>query len=165
MAGVKSVITNQINEFRKTPGAFVLQSIFHDHIIRNEQELIRIRQYIKNNPYNWEYDKLNTGTGNRVIEMAEPVRAIHELPRLRELPSITNGLNPATTLWNSAPCPACLRLSDHIREVYTPLGGAKTQVEKDAKPQTIATSGLNPVPGSGDPGRGRSRFADRCRSR
>jgi len=32
---------------------FSWQRSFHDHIIRNEQELLIIRKYIKNNPRNW----------------------------------------------------------------------------------------------------------------
>lgn len=32
---------------------------FHDHIIRNETELNRIRQYIEDNPKNWAEDKNN----------------------------------------------------------------------------------------------------------
>jgi putative transposase len=48
---------------------FQWQPRFHDHIVRNEQELFRIRQYIKNNPANWEKDKFNQAdSGNRVRE-------------------------------------------------------------------------------------------------
>jgi len=32
---------------------------FHDHIIRNDDELNRIRKYIEDNPKNWENDKNN----------------------------------------------------------------------------------------------------------
>jgi putative transposase len=46
----------------------VWQLRYWDHIVRNEKELFAIRQYIKSNPSNWEYDKLNGGTGNRVLE-------------------------------------------------------------------------------------------------
>lgn len=46
----------------------VLQPRFHDHIIRDEYELFRIRHYIKNNPLNWDRDKLNGGTGNVIME-------------------------------------------------------------------------------------------------
>ncbi|MDP2807134.1 MAG: transposase [bacterium] len=55
----KSAITKRVNELRKTPGSPVWQSRFHDHIIRDEQELFRIRHYIKNNPVNWDRDKFN----------------------------------------------------------------------------------------------------------
>lgn len=37
---------------------FAWQSRFHDHIIRNDQEFQRIRNYIINNPKNWETDAL-----------------------------------------------------------------------------------------------------------
>ena len=72
IAGVKSGITKQINQIRKTPGMPVLQSRFHDHIIRDENELFRIRQYIKNNPSNWECDKLNGSIDNCVFEESTP---------------------------------------------------------------------------------------------
>ena len=38
------------------PGIPVWQPRFHDHIIRDENELNRIRQYIIDNPVNWEKD-------------------------------------------------------------------------------------------------------------
>ncbi len=66
MAGFKSVVTKRINELRNTPGVPMLQYRFHDHIIRDANELFHIRQYIKDNPRNWESDKLNGSTGNRV---------------------------------------------------------------------------------------------------
>ena len=53
----KSVCTKRIwkmgfNDFR-------WQTRFHDHIIRDEESLHRIRQYIINNPAKWELDKNN----------------------------------------------------------------------------------------------------------
>jgi len=36
---------------------FQWQPRFHDHIIRNEDELNKIRKYIKKNPLKWEYEK------------------------------------------------------------------------------------------------------------
>ena len=38
---------------------FALQPRFYDHIIRDEGELQRIRNYIENNPQNWMKDKFN----------------------------------------------------------------------------------------------------------
>jgi len=38
---------------------FEWQSRFYDHIVRNEEELKRIRQYIIENPLKWELDKNN----------------------------------------------------------------------------------------------------------
>lgn len=39
---------------------FAWQSRFHDHIIRNDYELDRIRQYIIYNPIKWESDQNNS---------------------------------------------------------------------------------------------------------
>jgi REP element-mobilizing transposase RayT len=38
-------------------GCPVWQSRFHEHIIRNKPELNKIREYIINNPLNWETDE------------------------------------------------------------------------------------------------------------
>jgi REP element-mobilizing transposase RayT len=44
-------------EIRKIRGNFAWQSLFHDHIIRNNTEYARISTYIMNNPANWNADK------------------------------------------------------------------------------------------------------------
>jgi REP element-mobilizing transposase RayT len=38
---------------------FAWQTRYHDHIIRNENSLHQIRQYIRNNPAKWELDREN----------------------------------------------------------------------------------------------------------
>lgn len=38
---------------------FSWQTLYYDRIIRNESELNRIREYIKNNPRNWQNDRNN----------------------------------------------------------------------------------------------------------
>jgi putative transposase len=55
----KSVTTRRINTIRKTQGTPVWQRNYYEHIIRNENELDRIRAYIINNPANWENDNEN----------------------------------------------------------------------------------------------------------
>lgn len=47
-----------INSRRINP-EFGWQPRFHDHIIRNKNELNRIRKYIKDNPQMWERDRNN----------------------------------------------------------------------------------------------------------
>lgn len=47
---------------------FDWQPRFWDHIIRDDGAYSRIVNYIKNNPQKWEYDKLNGGKGNVVLE-------------------------------------------------------------------------------------------------
>ena len=53
VAGFKSVTTKRINIFRDTPGAPVWQRNYYEHVIRSEDELEHIRQYILANPLNW----------------------------------------------------------------------------------------------------------------
>ncbi|MBO6801631.1 MAG: transposase, partial [Balneola sp.] len=55
--GYKSSVTKQINQIRKTPGTKIWQRGYYDHIIRNEESLFYIRDYIKNNPMNWNKDR------------------------------------------------------------------------------------------------------------
>lgn len=57
VAGFKSAATKLINEYRKTSGMKVWQTRFHDHIIRNEVEYLKIIRYIESNPKNWKGDK------------------------------------------------------------------------------------------------------------
>jgi REP element-mobilizing transposase RayT len=66
----KSICTKTIN---KTQNAirFAWQPRFHDHIIRNNDELIRIRQYIMNNPANWDNDNLQCQSRNLVGSILE----------------------------------------------------------------------------------------------
>ena len=55
----KSAVTKHINKIRKTPGFPVWQRNYYERIIRNETELNAIREYIENNPLNWELDEEN----------------------------------------------------------------------------------------------------------
>ncbi|UCH65710.1 MAG: transposase, partial [Ignavibacterium sp.] len=53
----KSASSKRINEINGTIGTKVWQSRFYDHIIRNDNDLHRIRTYIQNNPFKWELDE------------------------------------------------------------------------------------------------------------
>ncbi|MDD5488793.1 MAG: transposase [Candidatus Omnitrophica bacterium] len=53
----KSTTTKQINQLRKTPRKPVWQRNFYEHVIRDGSGLNRIREYIINNPANWEKDE------------------------------------------------------------------------------------------------------------
>jgi len=55
----KSVTARRINRIRKTPGASVWQRNYYEHIVRDETELARIREYIRLNPVKWELDREN----------------------------------------------------------------------------------------------------------
>ncbi|WP_339136862.1 MAG: transposase [Candidatus Electrothrix sp. GW3-4] len=55
----KSAVTKYINILRNTPGNKLWQPNYWEHIIRNETELHRIREYIHNNPARWREDALH----------------------------------------------------------------------------------------------------------
>jgi REP element-mobilizing transposase RayT len=57
----KSFSARRINVLLKTPGLPVWQRNYYKHIIRDEDELGRIRQYIQENPLRWALDELNEG--------------------------------------------------------------------------------------------------------
>jgi REP element-mobilizing transposase RayT len=56
---LKTFSSRRINELRQTPGAKLWQRNYWEHIVRNEPELNRIREYIHNNPAQWALDKLH----------------------------------------------------------------------------------------------------------
>jgi REP element-mobilizing transposase RayT len=59
LAYFKYQSTKRINEIHGTPGAPVWQRNYHEHIIRDEASLGRIRQYILDNPSRWAIDREN----------------------------------------------------------------------------------------------------------
>ncbi len=61
VAQFKATATRRINEMRGTPGTQVWQRNYYEHIVRNDEELERIREYIRNNPAHWEDDDYYIG--------------------------------------------------------------------------------------------------------
>lgn len=59
VAGFKSATTKQINIIRNNPGCPVWQRNYYERVLRNDDELTRAREYIVNNPLQWELDKEN----------------------------------------------------------------------------------------------------------
>lgn len=59
MRAFKTFSSRHINQIRQTPGNQIWQRSFWDRIIRNEDELNRIREYIQNNPAQWTLDRLH----------------------------------------------------------------------------------------------------------
>lgn len=55
----KSASTKRLNELRSTPGAAVWQPNYYERVIRNDDELNRIREYIQLNPLKWNLDRDN----------------------------------------------------------------------------------------------------------
>jgi putative transposase len=54
----KSAVTRKVDSFQKDL-RFKWQKSFYDHVIRNETELFRIRDYIQNTPLKWDLDREN----------------------------------------------------------------------------------------------------------
>jgi REP element-mobilizing transposase RayT len=66
VAGFKSAVTGGINRMRATPGAEVWQRDFFEHVVRDDESLNAIREYIINNPAQWAFDRENReGTRRR----------------------------------------------------------------------------------------------------
>jgi putative transposase len=55
--GFKSSATRRINALRRSPGAPACQRNYYERVIRNERELNAVREYMQNNPANWEQDE------------------------------------------------------------------------------------------------------------
>ena len=55
----KSIVTKRINLLRKTPLTPIWQRNYYEHVIRDEENLNRIRQYIIDNPVKWDEDEEN----------------------------------------------------------------------------------------------------------
>jgi REP element-mobilizing transposase RayT len=53
----KMITSKQINRIRETPGDFIWQRNYYEHVIRHEDGLKHIREYIINNPINWDNDE------------------------------------------------------------------------------------------------------------
>ena len=55
----KSAVTRRINKLRGVPSALLWQRNYYEHVIRDEDELDRVRQYIAENPLKWALDPEN----------------------------------------------------------------------------------------------------------
>ena len=57
--GFKTFSARRINQLRNRVGQPVWQRDYYDHVIRNEQTLTAVREYILNNPAKWAEDREN----------------------------------------------------------------------------------------------------------
>jgi REP element-mobilizing transposase RayT len=69
--GFKAAATRRINELRGTLAAAVWQRNYYEHVVRNEGELNRIREYIALNPVKWAADRENPAA----LRTAKPTAA------------------------------------------------------------------------------------------
>ena len=54
--GFKTFSSRRIDEARSAPGQTVWQRNYYEHVIRDEQELNAVRNYISGNPAKWAQD-------------------------------------------------------------------------------------------------------------
>jgi len=69
---LKTFSARRINEMRHAPGVTVWQRNYYEHIIRGDGELLRVHEYILNNPLDWEHDRENS---SRLVN-AKPTRTV-----------------------------------------------------------------------------------------
>ena len=51
--------TKYVNQYRDIAGTQIWQRNYYDHVLRDDIDLQRIRQYIRDNPMQWELDPLH----------------------------------------------------------------------------------------------------------
>ena len=68
----KTFAARQINVFRGAVGAPFWQRNYYEHVIRNEEPLNRIRQYILDNPARWHEDPENPAVSANVGSGLKP---------------------------------------------------------------------------------------------
>jgi len=68
----KMLSSKRINELRQTPGAKLWQRNYWEHIVRSESDLMRLREYIQNNPLRWHLDSLNPLVKENAVSLTKP---------------------------------------------------------------------------------------------
>lgn len=67
-----------INLLRKSTGGSLWQRNYYEHIIRNDKELSRVREYIQNNPLKWDLDRDNPVSKNFNMEHKQYWKEIYD---------------------------------------------------------------------------------------
>jgi len=62
----KSAVTKSLNRLHLSTGTPIWQRNYYEHVIRDEEELIRVREYIQHNPLKWDEDEYN------LLDSAQP---------------------------------------------------------------------------------------------
>ena len=57
--GFKSATTKRVNALRSSPGGSIWKRDYYERVLRNDRELNRAREYIRDNPRKWAEDKNN----------------------------------------------------------------------------------------------------------
>ena len=65
----KTVSTKRSNRHRGTAGVSIWQRNYYEHVVRDYDELANIREYIVNNPIQWELDRYNPEAQERRTQL------------------------------------------------------------------------------------------------
>ena len=92
----KAAVSKRCKQQDVVSAATIWQRNYYDHVIRDENELARIREYIATNPLRWSLDPENPFAAQAEPKDSSPwtnsgnsnVRAQHAAPLLRNLPKI-----------------------------------------------------------------------------
>ncbi|MDA0786888.1 MAG: transposase [Proteobacteria bacterium] len=100
--GFKTFSAKHINQHQDTPGSPVWQRGFHEHIVRNDDSLDKIRRYIETNPARWAIDRENPAfmrAGHRPAPTGNggtaPLRAGHRPAPTGNTGAVGAGFKPA----------------------------------------------------------------------
>jgi putative transposase len=63
----KKFSAREVNKQRGTTGQPLWQRNYYERVIRDQEELRMIRQYIQDNPIRWEFDKENPNRTNQIL--------------------------------------------------------------------------------------------------
>ena len=63
--GFKTYSGRRVNGLRGTPGVAVWQRGYYEYVVRNEEDMNRIRQYFQENPLRWSLKRENEGVRGR----------------------------------------------------------------------------------------------------
>jgi REP element-mobilizing transposase RayT len=93
VAGFKSAVAVRIKRLHGAPQAPIWQRNYYEHVIRDENSLNRIREYVLNNPKQWDSDPENPAS----LTNTETIHSV-TLPDLGRPPvAPTNPLRPLQT--------------------------------------------------------------------
>ncbi len=84
----KSLTSIQVNRILSRIGQPLWQRNYFERVVRNDEELYRIREYIENNPHRWELDRENPAVNRRtsgVGELRETPRRSDEITHMLEV--------------------------------------------------------------------------------
>lgn len=72
--GLKAACTSRVRKELRMASAVIWQSRFFDRVIRDEEELMRTRQYIQDNPGKWQDDHDNPANFERIDRQAKSTK-------------------------------------------------------------------------------------------